>query len=362
MVVSAVSILIFLSALSVGVNDAMLRNTVGLFSGHVTGMVTDETVRPLDLKVAGVDAVLKRRFIQGTVGAGSTIRPLTLCLLAPEREKKVTSFHQAIVEGKYPRKGRSQILLSKSLAGELAVDAGERLLFYPGSGPTYLELEVSGLYHTSNPQLDWKTAFSTLDLLPALELPWTAAIFLSPQSPTASALGILQRQFGQQASFQSWEMTRPDLKQLIDLEYISMGIVIFLVFSVVAIGIACSFIIFIIRNIREYGIIKSMGATHVELSFFVILQVLMMNTLACGAGVILGVVAVESVSMLGGIDISAFTSHNQYFSVSAIILPRLTLFSLFTPPLTALFFSMIAALWPAALIVRWRSAEILRSI
>ena len=96
MVVSAVSILIFLSALSVGVNDAMLRNTVGLFSGHVTGMVTDETVRPLDLKVAGVDAVLKRRFIQGTVGAGNTDPPLTLCLLAPEREEKVTSYHQEI--------------------------------------------------------------------------------------------------------------------------------------------------------------------------------------------------------------------------------------------------------------------------
>ena len=37
MVVTAVATLIFLSALAVGVKDAMLRNTVGLFSGHVTG-------------------------------------------------------------------------------------------------------------------------------------------------------------------------------------------------------------------------------------------------------------------------------------------------------------------------------------
>jgi ABC-type lipoprotein release transport system permease subunit len=37
MVVTAVAALIFLSALAVGVEDAMLRNTVGLFSGHITG-------------------------------------------------------------------------------------------------------------------------------------------------------------------------------------------------------------------------------------------------------------------------------------------------------------------------------------
>ena len=37
MVVTAVATLIFLSALAVGVNDAMIRNTVELYGGHISG-------------------------------------------------------------------------------------------------------------------------------------------------------------------------------------------------------------------------------------------------------------------------------------------------------------------------------------
>lgn len=37
MVVTAVSTLIFLSALAVGINDAMVRNSVSLYSGHISG-------------------------------------------------------------------------------------------------------------------------------------------------------------------------------------------------------------------------------------------------------------------------------------------------------------------------------------
>ena len=36
MILSAVTALVFLSALAVGTNDAMIRNSVRLFSGHIT--------------------------------------------------------------------------------------------------------------------------------------------------------------------------------------------------------------------------------------------------------------------------------------------------------------------------------------
>ncbi len=36
MVITAVAALVFLSALAVGTNDAMIRNSTGLFSGHIS--------------------------------------------------------------------------------------------------------------------------------------------------------------------------------------------------------------------------------------------------------------------------------------------------------------------------------------
>ena len=141
-----------------------------------------------------------------------------------------------------------------------------------------------------------------------------------------------------------------------------MAIVIVLVFGVVAIGIACSFVIFIIRNLREYGILKAMGVYPREIAGLIVAKVLLLNLLACTVGILTGVLAVVAVSQAGGIDISAFTSHNQYFAVSGVIVPRLTGFSLWLPPATALLFGLLAAIWPAGVVVRRKPADILRMI
>jgi ABC-type lipoprotein release transport system permease subunit len=131
---------------------------------------------------------------------------------------------------------------------------------------------------------------------------------------------------------------------------------------VVAIGIACSFVIFIIRSMREYGIMKAMGVTTAEMSLLIVAKVTLMNIIACGAGLVTGVLAVLVVAQLGGIDITAFTSHNRYFAVSGVIYPRLTAFSLWAPPSVSLMFSLLAAVWPAWLVARKRAADILRMV
>lgn len=60
MVFSAVAALVFLSALAVGTNDAMIRNSVRLFSGHITAEDLSQDLRRDELNVDGVDGVLIR--------------------------------------------------------------------------------------------------------------------------------------------------------------------------------------------------------------------------------------------------------------------------------------------------------------
>ena len=63
-----------------------------------------------------------------------------------------------------------------------------------------------------------------------------------------------------------------------------------------------------------------------------------------------------------GIDISAFTSHNQYFAVSGILYPATDREALFAPPLVAIVFGLAAAIWPIVYIIRKNPADILRSV
>jgi ABC-type lipoprotein release transport system permease subunit len=362
MVVTAVAALIFLSALSVGVKDAMLRNTVGLFAGHITVYDLPENVPPGDLKSAEVGAVLKRRYLPGVLSGDGLALPLTLCGIDSARESATTALEKKITAGRYPRSGQAEILISRDLAKSFGVGIGEKLRFKGRQGNLGLPFKVAGIFQTGLEALDRGLAFCPLDRLPDGSIPWTAAVFLKPGVPPSDVLRGYRQKLPKTVRFESWEDQMPDLRQLIDLEAVSMVVVIVLVFGVVAIGIACSFVIFIIRNMREYGILKAMGVTTAEMARLIIAKVALMNLAACGAGLLIGVLTVLTVTWLGGIDISAFTSHNRYFAVSGIIFPRLTAFSLWAPPAVSLVFSLVAGVWPALLVARKRAADILRMV
>jgi ABC-type lipoprotein release transport system permease subunit len=167
--------------------------------------------------------------------------------------------------------------------------------------------------------------------------------------------------FGEPANFRTWQELMPDLRQLIDLNYVSMSIVIFIVFGLVGLGVSSAFVIFILKNLREYGIVKAMGVTPLEISFLIATEVGMMVFFAACGGVALGVVVTYLVG-IWGIDLTAFTSHNRYFAVSGLVTPRLTGYSLWAPPIIAFCFGLAASIWPAVLVVRSKTADILRGI
>ncbi len=362
MVVTAVSALIFLSAMAVGVNDAMLRNTVELFSGHIVGYDLPDTIGPEDLAVKGVKGVLKRVFLPGVLSHDDLGQSLMICGIMPDREQIFTALKKRIIAGNYPQNNRAEILISQLLAEALNAQTGTQLTFKPKFPSEVFRLTVSGIYQTHIENLDRGIAFMPLDSIGGKNGPWSTAVFLNTGVSPEKVIDVYQQKWPGRYRFESWSTLMPDLSQLIDLEYLSMGIVILLVFGVVAIGIACSFIIFIIKNMREYGIMKAMGVTDGEMFFVIVMKVVFMNAIASSIGLLLGCLITYVVSTAGGIDLTAFTSHNQYFSVSGVIYPRLTEFSLLGPPVTAFLFSLVAAVWPATLLSRKKTADILRMI
>jgi len=91
----------------------------------------------------------------------------------------------------------------------------------------------------------------------------------------------------------------PDLRQLIDLNYLSMTLVTVIVFFLVALGISCAFVIFILKHVREYAIVKAMGVTPVETILLIATEVILLNLVAACAGVLLGVAVVAIVGRSG---------------------------------------------------------------
>jgi ABC-type lipoprotein release transport system permease subunit len=361
MVVAAVAMLIFLSSLAVGVNDTMIRNSVGLFSGHITGRGLKPSLTKEQLRLTGTRAVLKRIPLRGRLSSGPVSEKITLLGVDPHAERKATVIWKKTVAGRYLTGEPHSLYLGLGAAEILGAGVGSRLQFIPDSGGAAVPLTVSGLFKTGIDALDRDVAFCPYGAVAGRGTTWQAAVFLKDGYDPEKLISAYQRFSIPGMHFTSWKEQMPDLLQLIDLNYVSMSVVMVLVFGVVALGISCAFIIFILRNLREYGIMKAMGVSPWEMGLLITSEVVLMNLGACVIGLLLGSLAVMLWGNIG-VDLTALTSHNRYFAVSGVIYPRLTAYSLFVPPLLSLFFGLLAAVWPVVTVIRKSPAEILRIV
>jgi ABC-type lipoprotein release transport system permease subunit len=219
---------------------------------------------------------------------------------------------------------------------------------------------VCGIYQTGISYLDNGLAFCPMEVFPDSNFERSMAVFLSDGTDCDGILATYRKLSGT-SEFRAWTDFMPDLKQLTDLNFVSMGVVMVLVFGIVSLGISCAFVIFILKNLREHGIMKSMGILPLEAVLLIVTQVAVLSLATSLAGDVAGALVVWGFARIG-IDLTAFTSHNQYFVVSGIIYPRLTFYSLFWPPVLAIVFGLLAAFWPSVFVIRKKAADILRTI
>lgn len=358
MIVSAVATLIFLDALAVGVSDAMIRNSVSLVSGHVTAEDIPASVSPDSLRVEGVERVLTRRAAQAWLRHGDSLAGTSLWTVDPEAERQATALWRKTTAGRYPLPGRAELFLGEPVAEELGLDIGDSVTVADSPGQRGRELTLCGTFRTGIAALDRALSFTPQGAGDA-PAPWNAALFLADGVSPEAVRDALSLPAGTVVS--TWAERMPDLKQLIDLNALCMVLVMILVFFIVSLGIACAFVIFILKNIREHGIMKSMGVFSHETALLLLLEISGLTLAASALGMLIGCAATLLVAG-PGVDLGALTSHNQYFAVSGVIYPRLTLSGLVLPPLMALVFALLAGIWPVTMVARQRPAEVLRNI
>ena len=159
MIFTAVTALVFLSALATGVNDAMIRNSLGLYTGHISGENLPPALTPETLRVDGVIGVLRRCAMPGMLSAGRRLVPVTLVAVAPAAEAAMTGVPRKVIDGHYLAPASDQILLSAYLAEQLGVTTGSSLFFVDGRARREEGFTVCGIYRTEVDRLDYGVAF-----------------------------------------------------------------------------------------------------------------------------------------------------------------------------------------------------------
>jgi ABC-type lipoprotein release transport system permease subunit len=362
--------LIVFQALKAGLHREMIVSTVGLDAGslqiHAPGYEANlavlsplgapETVEAA-LEEAGITRHARRLKTPALVLAGPKSSSVLLSGIEPEREPEVTFIASRMIEGTYPAEGRG-VLISHGLARTLGIGIGDELTLMGQSAfgrPVVRKMSVGGIYRTDLSSFDQTHIFLCLADLQLLLETGDAITEIAASLPVGSELDAtrwLRERFGDRYQVSSWQEIAPDVVQLIDLNDATMRLLIGIVFAIVALGIVNTMTMVVFERFRELGVLAAIGTTPGGLIGMIVLEASFLGLFASVLGTLAGGLACAWLAR-HGLDLTRFTSHNQYFATSHVLRAHLMTRDLIAANLITVATALLAGLYPA-----WKASRL----
>jgi putative ABC transport system permease protein len=158
-----------------------------------------------------------------------------------------------------------------------------------------------------------------------------------------------------------WQELMPGLRQAIEMDLVSGLIFYGLLIIVVAFSILNTFLMAIFERKKEFGVMMAIGTSPRRLTKVLLIESMSMTVIGIVIGIILGIF-VTYYFQLHGIDFAAGQELLSQFGITGRIYPKLSLLSVSIGPVMVLFFTFIAALYPALKVRRLRPVEAMTAI
>ncbi len=385
--VFAVALLVMASALSTGMWDKIIDDTVGMASGHVTltgpNYLEDRTLEQFTY----LDATLQARLEEnpavagfaprvnafGLLSQGDVTRGVMVMGLDPQRESTVSTLPGRVRSGRFlEAKGSNEIVLGERLAQILSVGVGDELLLYSVAyslESAYDLFRVVGLMRLPNPDLDRGLALISLADAQAFFVYGDRLSEIAIRAQDAGASSSLAEELGlsldpKRVEAHPWQEVMPDLAQSVILDKAGMYGMIGILVVVVSFGIFNTILMAVLERKREFGVVLALGLRPGAIFRIVYIE----SILLAGVGLVLGLLVAiplalylqtHPISLANNEEmVAAFEIVGAEPLLSAKLVASNPLFS----GLTILVVALVAALYPALRASRGKPVDVLRSI
>jgi ABC-type lipoprotein release transport system permease subunit len=158
-----------------------------------------------------------------------------------------------------------------------------------------------------------------------------------------------------------WQELMPGLRQAIEMDLVSGLIFYALLIIVVAFSILNTFLMAIFERTKEFGVMMAIGTTPRRLTKILLIESMAMTAIGIIAGILIGM-GVTYYFQINGIDFSGGSELLSQFGITGRMYPKLSFLSVSIGPFMVLFFTFIAALYPALKVRRLRPVEAMTAI
>ncbi len=363
--------LIIFQALKVGLHREMVVSTVQLDAGTLQVHAAGYEVNLAALKkipdpgkvIAALDQLGETRYgrrvkTSGLILSGKRSSSVLLSGVDPSEEQRVTFISGKVVGGSYVGRN-SGIVLGEELAQSIGLGLGDEVtvMSQDMSGlPVTGKFPVTGIYRTELAAFDRTHAFLSIgrmqEFLHADDVVSEIAMRSDSRDEHALAERLALALPAADYQIRTWKEIAPDVIQLIDLNDATMQLLILIVFAIIAMGITNTMTMVVFERFRELGIISAIGTPPSGILMMVVMESCCLGAIASLLG---SAAAVAACTYLGryGIDLTAFTSANQYFANSHVLKAHLLTKDLLAANVITLLTAVVGGIYPA-----WKASRL----
>lgn len=370
--------LVFMWGFIDGMNEQMIVNNIQYMTGHLKihqqGFHED---KELALSVSANDprlnAILDDQRIEaraprveGPALISSADQSDTVMVfgIEPNQEAKLTAFDDALIAGQFfssiNTADNRDIIVGDKLAEQLTVGVGDRLDVIVQAADGSLGADrftVLGIYDSGIDVLDENFVLMQLPASQELYSLWgqyTSWVIRSHDRQRVDALKTsLTDTLGTDFEVYDWQQLLPSVVQSIIFHERVAYIVVFVVFTVVAAGIANTILMAVMERTREFGVMLALGTEGRQIIGMVLIEVTLLGVIGLILGNGLGISFTAYWAKVG-MDLSNYTEAMETMpGLSAIVYPLIRLDHLLIVSAVVFVICLLPALAPA-----WRSARL----
>jgi ABC-type lipoprotein release transport system permease subunit len=371
--------------LSVGVYARMVEDGVRAGSGHLAvyrqgyleGREEALSFPPGEMieqvqSLAGVTQVLPRLYLPALAQSSYDSRGILLIGVDPVRERGVNPFLKELpADGMLRDSSGRDAIIGQRLLDDLKLAVGRKLVVTAQhrDGTLHSELlRVRGVVATGMAEIDGSLLMVGRERAAQLagmpgEIHELAIVLATADDEarvyaelidlTAAVPGVAPV---------SWETAMPNLANAIKLDYASQKFIFAIILLIVTIGVVNTLLMSVMERLREFGVVLALGSSPARLRRLVLIEALLLGSVAAVVGCLLGSLATWYLVVVG-IDLQSFIPETLEFGgvvFDPVLratwdLPWMGKIALYVVGLT-----LLAALYPAVKAGRVTPAEAMR--
>ena len=364
--------LVFIWAFIDGINEQMITNNIQYLTGHIKvhrqGYHLDRTLA-LAMSANQPAAITNQQHIkalapriEGAALLSAATQSATVMVFGvdPVQEQQVTTLHKTMIEGRYLSGQPLELVLGDNLAQELNVQLGDTLdmIVQAADGSIGADrFTLVGLYNSGIDMLDENLIIIPIESAQDLYSLWgrytSWALALDSRQAVEKVSQNLRFELSSDYEVYPWTLLLPSVVQAVDFHEAVGYVVLWIVFLVVAAGIANTLLMSVMERIREFGVMQALGTQSGQ----IIKLVLWESILLALFGLVIGNIAGISFTAYWadqGMDLSAYTDAMETMpGLSGIVYPVLRIDHLL---LVSLFVFCVCVL--PGVIPAWRASRL----